>query len=59
MTLKFDIKEDKNHNITFLTNAEGNDVLRAPLLNKGTGFTKEERDRLKLNGLVPPRILTI
>ena len=59
MTLKFDIKVDKNHNITFLTNAEGNDVLRAPLLNKGTGFTKEERDRLKLNGLVPPRILTI
>lgn len=59
MAISFDVSENKNKNIQFITDAEGNDVIRAPLLNKGTAFTKEERDRFGLNGLLPPRILTL
>lgn len=59
MAIHFEVIEDKNDNIVFLTDAEGNDVIRAPLLNKGTAFTKDERDRFGLNGLIPPRVLSI
>jgi malate dehydrogenase (oxaloacetate-decarboxylating)(NADP+) len=34
----------------------GFDVLRDPALNKSTAFTDEERDRLKLRGLLPAAI---
>ena len=36
----------------------GIDILRTPLLNKGTAFTREERDKLGLRGLLPPHVLT-
>jgi malate dehydrogenase (oxaloacetate-decarboxylating)(NADP+) len=34
-------------------------MLHDPRLNKGTGFTEDERDRLNIHGLLPPRIFTL
>jgi malate dehydrogenase (oxaloacetate-decarboxylating) len=34
----------------------GPDLLRDPLLNKGTAFTESERDELRLHGLLPPHV---
>jgi malate dehydrogenase (oxaloacetate-decarboxylating)(NADP+) len=36
----------------------GLDVLRDPLLNRGTGFTEKERNALGLRGLLPPHVLS-
>jgi hypothetical protein len=38
-----------------VTNRHGYDVLVDPQLNKGTGFTYDERERLGIRGLVPPK----
>ena len=38
---------------------KGQDVLRNPFLNKGTGFTEEERKSLGLVGLLPNEVRTI
>jgi malate dehydrogenase (oxaloacetate-decarboxylating) len=37
----------------------GPDLLRDPLLNKGTAFTDEERDIFNLHGLLPPHVGTL
>jgi malate dehydrogenase (oxaloacetate-decarboxylating) len=37
----------------------GEDLLKAPLLNKGTAFTREERDSLGLHGLLPDHVSSI
>ncbi len=37
----------------------GTDILNEPLLNKGTGFSLEERDELGLRGLVPPKVVKL
>jgi malate dehydrogenase (oxaloacetate-decarboxylating)/malate dehydrogenase (oxaloacetate-decarboxylating)(NADP+) len=59
MPVKFKVETDKNQNIIFKTNAKGNELLRTPLLNKGTAYSKKERIDFGLDGLVPPRILPI
>jgi malate dehydrogenase (oxaloacetate-decarboxylating)(NADP+) len=38
--------------------ALGAALLHDPARNKGTAFTEEERDRLHLRGLLPPRVLS-
>ncbi|MCS0670070.1 NAD-dependent malic enzyme [Cytobacillus firmus] len=42
-----------------ITTLKGKEVLSNPFLNKGTAFTKEEREELGLDGLLPPQVLTL
>ncbi|MCA5014033.1 MULTISPECIES: malolactic enzyme [unclassified Enterococcus] len=37
----------------------GHEILNDPFLNKGTAFTKEEREKYGLSGLLPPFVQTI
>ncbi|MBY0094339.1 NAD-dependent malic enzyme [Priestia aryabhattai] len=41
------------------TPLKGKTVLSTPYLNKGSAFTKEEREDLNLEGLLPPTVLTL
>ncbi|MEZ4818965.1 MAG: hypothetical protein R3A45_03360 [Bdellovibrionota bacterium] len=48
---------DKNQDgITISTPLRGYDVLYQPLLNKGSGFTQQERKTFGLEGLLPPHV---
>ena len=39
--------------------ARGEELLKSPLLNKGTSFSRQERDALGLHGLLPHHVSTI
>ena len=41
------------------TRLRGVSLIHDPRWNKGTGFTQQERDALGLEGLLPPRVLTM
>ncbi|KAF2006339.1 hypothetical protein P154DRAFT_542260 [Amniculicola lignicola CBS 123094] len=41
------------------TSLTGNALLRSPYLNKGSGFTKEERETFQLHGLLPSNVQTL
>ena len=49
--------EDGNIGKVILTNKRGVNIMTDPSLNKGTGFSMEERERLGIRGLTPPRII--
>jgi malate dehydrogenase (oxaloacetate-decarboxylating)(NADP+) len=44
---------------TVAASPRGVALLRDPLLNKGTGFTEQERDALGLRGLLPAHVLSM
>ena len=51
---------DKNQDgITISTPLRGYDVLYQPLLNKGSGFTQQERKTFGLEGLLPPHVSSL
>ncbi len=58
MSTKLDVKKDKN-NFKFLTTLDGYEIIRNPLLYKGTAFTREERKNLGIQGMIPPGVLTL
>ncbi len=41
------------------TTLTGYDLINTPLLNKGTAFSDDERDRFRLHGLLPPHVGTL
>lgn len=49
------ISNDKAH----ILHKRGVDVLHDPIFNKGTAFTHDERERLSIRGLLPPKVSMI
>lgn len=58
MNSKLDVKKEEN-NFRFLTTLDGYEIIRNPLLYKGTAFTDDERKNLGIQGMIPPGILTL
>ncbi len=52
----FDLRRDAHGNEHFVTHIDGMALLRLPLVNKGTAFTRDERIELRLDGLLPPLV---
>ncbi len=53
------IKLDKTGERYMEVSQQGSDILHNPILTKGTAFTREEREELGLNGLIPPHVSTM
>ncbi len=51
-------KDDDGHYVAAVTK-RGRDIVRDPLINKGSAFTARERAVLKLEGLLPPGVTDI
>ena len=56
---QFEIRVDDQGKQYLATELTGYILTRLPLLNKSTGFTREERHELRLEGLVPPHSSTL
>lgn len=56
---QFEIRRDDQGKPYLATELTGYILTRLPLLNKSTGFTREERRELRLEGLVPPHSSTL
>ena len=58
--MQFSIRIDPTTGERYLASpVKGNQLLMEPLLNKGTAFTRRERDELDLQGLLPPATSTM
>lgn len=55
----FEILRDKTGQIIIETPLTGYDLVYQPILNKGSAFSKKERDLFKLHGILPPRVSTL
>ena len=52
------MKNNKNLSSNINDLPKGIELLHNPILNKGTAFSHNERQKLKLEGLLPPQIMT-
>jgi malate dehydrogenase (oxaloacetate-decarboxylating) len=57
--LRFRMTGDGTGELVCETNAQGQEVLRHPMLNKGTAFSFEERSAFGLHGWLPPAVSTV
>ena len=52
----FQVARDGEGELQLQVMVDGDLLLRCPLTNKGTAFTRAERAELRLEGLLPPRV---
>lgn len=57
--MDYERRVDKQGNPYFSVRTSDYKLILNPLLNKGTGFSEEEREEFRLFGLLPPEISTI
>jgi malate dehydrogenase (oxaloacetate-decarboxylating) len=55
----FEIQRDKSGKVMIETPLSGYDLVYQPTLNKGSAFSKKERDTFRLHGILPPRVSTM
>jgi malic enzyme len=55
----YDVKRDEHGERYLEVAVTGFPMLRLPLLNKSTAFTRQERELLELDGLLPPHVSNI
>ena len=51
--------QERDGSLVVKTEKRGIDVLSDPLLNKGTGFSADERRALNIEGLIPTAVYSI
>jgi len=57
--LRYRMIADEHGDLCCETSATGQEVLRHPMLNKGTAFRPEERVSFGIDGLLPPAVSTL